>query len=86
MTYTITEACVGVKDGSCADVCPVECIHTLPGDDMDFIDPDECIDCGACVPERPVHAIDPDEGVRPHNEHFTLLNAQYFEKHADEFR
>lgn len=86
MTYVITEACVGVKDGSCADVCPVECIHTLPGDDMYFIDPDECIDCGVCVPECPVDAIFPEEEVPSQYERFTLLNAVYFEEHADEFR
>lgn len=86
MTYVITEPCIGVKDGSCADVCPVECIHTLPGDDQYFIDPDECIDCGVCVPECPVDAIFPEEEVPPKWERFTILNAEYFEEHEDEFR
>jgi ferredoxin len=28
-----------------------------------FIDPDTCIDCGACVPECPFEAIFPEEDV-----------------------
>ena len=50
MTYIITEPCIGVKDASCVDVCPVDCIHTTDEDPMYYIDPDECIDCGACEP------------------------------------
>jgi len=61
MTYVIAEPCVGVKDGSCADVCPVDCIHTTPDADMYFIDPEECTDCGACVPQCPVAAIYPED-------------------------
>ena len=57
MTYVITEPCIGTKDRSCVDVCPVDCIHE--GEDMLFIDPEECIDCGACEPECPVEAIFP---------------------------
>jgi ferredoxin len=86
MTYVITESCIGVKDGSCADVCPVECIHTMPGDHMYFIDPDECIDCGVCVPECPVDAIYPEEEVPEKYERFTIMNAEYFEVNADRFR
>ncbi len=61
MTYIITEACIGVKDRACVDVCPVDCIYE--GDDQLFIHPDECIDCGACEPECPVTAIFPEEEV-----------------------
>jgi ferredoxin len=86
MTYVITEACIGVKDGSCADVCPVECIHTRPEDDMYFIDPDECIDCGVCVPECPVDAIFPEEEVPDKYERFTILNAEYFDGPGEQFR
>ena len=57
MTYVITEPCINTKDASCVDVCPVDCIHTSDGDDQYFIDPDECIDCGACEPVCPVEAI-----------------------------
>lgn len=86
MTYVITEPCVGVKDASCVDVCPVECIHALPEDDMYYIDPDECIDCGVCVPECPVDAIFPEEEVPEKWLPFTAKNADYFEIHADQFR
>jgi NAD-dependent dihydropyrimidine dehydrogenase PreA subunit len=55
MPYVITEACIGTKDKSCVDVCPVDCIYE--GDKMLYIHPDECIDCGACVPACPVAAI-----------------------------
>ena len=55
MTYLITSRCVGVKDGTCREVCPVDCIHDA-GEQF-VIDPDECIDCGACVSACPVGAI-----------------------------
>ncbi|HTD48694.1 MAG TPA: ferredoxin, partial [bacterium] len=49
MTYTITEPCINVKDRSCVDVCPVDCIHPKADEDkgevMLYIHPDECIDC-----------------------------------------
>jgi ferredoxin len=59
MTYVITQPCIDVKDKSCVDVCPVSCIY-IESDDLDrklYINPDECIDCGACEPECPVNAI-----------------------------
>ena len=58
MTYVIAEPCIDVKD-ACVDVCPVDCIYE--GDDQFYINPDECIDCGACEPECPVEAIFPDD-------------------------
>lgn len=58
MTYVITEPCIDVMDKSCVDVCPVDCIHFEEGvDRMLFINPQECIDCGACEPACPVKAI-----------------------------
>ena len=63
MAYVIAEPCIGVKDTACVDACPVDCIHPKK-DESDFegapqlyIDPQECIDCGACVPVCPVSAI-----------------------------
>ncbi len=61
MPYVVTEPCIGVKDKSCMDVCPVNCIYEGP--DMVFIHPDECIDCGLCEPECPVSAIFVDTDV-----------------------
>ena len=56
MAYVITEPCIGTKDTACVDVCPVDCIHPRK-DEADFesfnmlyIDPEVCIDCGACEP------------------------------------
>ncbi|MGH2469873.1 MAG: indolepyruvate ferredoxin oxidoreductase subunit alpha [Chloroflexota bacterium] len=57
MAFVITEPCIGVKDAGCLTVCPVDCIVTTDADEMYYIDPDRCIDCGACAPECPVNAI-----------------------------
>lgn len=78
MTYVIAEPCVGVKAGSCADVCPVDCKHTSPDADMFFIDPAECIDCGVCVPECPVDAIYPDNELPVDWARFTWINSAPF--------
>gem|GEM_PF-435968 len=59
--YVVAEPCIGVKDKSCMSVCPVDCIYE--GDDMVYIHPDECIDCGLCEPECPVTAIFVDTDV-----------------------
>ena len=61
MPHVICEPCIGVKDQSCVEVCPVECIYD--GGDQFYIHPEECIDCGACVPACPVNAIYPEEDV-----------------------
>ena len=61
MPHVTTEPCIGVKDKSCMAVCPVECIYE--GDDMVYIHPDECIDCGLWEPECPVNAIFVDSDV-----------------------
>src|SRR5690625_7195001 len=55
MTYVIALPCVDVKDRSCVDECPVDCIYE--GNRMLYIQPDECVDCGACEPVCPVEAI-----------------------------
>lgn len=64
MTHIITSLCL--RDSGCVDVCPVECI--IPGKPQEewpwfYIDPDTCIDCGACVPECPFAAIFPEDEV-----------------------
>jgi len=58
MPRVITSLCL--RDTSCVEVCPVDCIH--PGKPQDqypsfYINPDECIDCGACEAECPHSAI-----------------------------
>jgi ferredoxin len=78
MTYVIAEPCVGVKDASCVAVCPVDCIHSTDEDEMYYIDPDECIDCGACEPECPVNAIFTAEDVPEQWKHYIEINANWF--------
>jgi ferredoxin len=61
VTYLVTENCIKCKHTDCVDVCPVDCFHESPN--FLAIDPDECIDCGVCVPECPVDAIVPGNDV-----------------------
>ena len=55
MTYLVNDNCVICKHMTCVEVCPVDCFYE--GKNMLVINPDECIDCGVCVPECPVDAI-----------------------------
>jgi len=82
VTYTICEPCIGTKDTACVDVCPVDCIHEAEdGSSIQlFIDPDVCIDCGACVPACPVEAILPEDEVPEKWQSYTPLNADFFKK------
>ncbi len=80
MTHIIVEACKGVKDAACVEVCPVDCIHTTDNDDMYYIDPEECIDCGACVPVCPVEAIYPDDEIPEGQEKYLEINTNFFKK------
>lgn len=71
MSYIIGSKCVSVCDAACVKVCPVDCIdgpidiNNLNQEDKTgkqlYINPDVCIDCGACLPECPVDAIHPTE-------------------------
>ena len=61
MAMVVTEPCFGCKYTDCAVVCPVECFRE--GTSILFIDPEVCIDCGACVPECPTEAIYHEDDV-----------------------
>jgi NAD-dependent dihydropyrimidine dehydrogenase PreA subunit len=74
--YVITQPCIDTKDRGCVDVCPVDCIYE--GEKQLFIQPDECIDCGACEPECPVTAIFPEEDVPDQWKEFIGLNRDVF--------
>jgi len=84
MAYVIAEPCIGTKDTACVDACPVDCIHPKKdeaghGDsDQLFIDPVECIDCGACVPVCPVSAIFAQDDLPEKWAHFAEKNAKHF--------
>ena len=83
MTYVITAACIDVKDKSCIEVCPVDCIYTEPDDRMCYVHPDECIDCAACESACPVGAIFADTHVPKEVEAFTAVNLLYFSDRAE---
>ena len=66
MAYVITSKCVSEVYAACQQVCPADCMHFVPampagypsaGQPFMVVDPNECIDCGACLPECPIGAI-----------------------------
>jgi ferredoxin len=73
LTYIVNDSCIRCKIMDCVEVCPVDCFYE--GENMLVIHPDECIDCGVCVPECPVDAIKPD--TDPGLEKWLSLNAEY---------
>ena len=84
MAYVIAEPCIGTKDNSCVEVCPVDCIHPTPDEpgydaaEMLYIDPEECIDCDACVEACPVDACFAEDQLPDEWQKFTQINADYF--------
>ena len=90
MAYVITEPCIGTKDAACVDVCPVDCIHPRKDEPefeamtMLYIHPEECIDCGACVPACPVAAIYESHDATPsHQKDLIEANTIYRNGDAD---
>ena len=90
MTFIITDSCIDTKDTSCVDVCPVDCIHPRKDEPefaqatMLYIHPDECIDCGACVPACPVAAIyDSPDSTPASQKDLIEANAIYRNDDAD---
>ncbi|PKL30891.1 MAG: ferredoxin [Spirochaetae bacterium HGW-Spirochaetae-10] len=91
MPFIITKACEGVCDTACVDVCPVDCIHptkeewpskgydpaNLAGKQI-YINPEECIDCGACEPACPVQAIFPEDEVPSDMVSYIEKNKAYY--------
>ena len=61
MPHIVADPCVKCKYTDCVTVCPVDCFHE--GENMLVINPEECIDCGACIPECPAEAIFLDEDL-----------------------
>lgn len=91
MTHVITTLCVDTKDQSCVEVCPVDCIHpSSDGDGQEaydsapqlYINPEECIDCGACVPECPVSAIFTEDELPEEYQEDLEKNAAFYQKRA----
>ena len=84
MPHVIAEPCIGTKDTACVAVCPVDCIHPRKDEaefaqtTMLYIHPEECIDCGACVPACPVAAIYESVDATPsHQKDLIEANAVY---------
>jgi NAD-dependent dihydropyrimidine dehydrogenase PreA subunit len=76
MPYVIASACIDVTDRSCIEECPVDCIYE--GARKLYINPGECIDCGACEPACPVEAISQDRRVPEGQQDFVADNALFF--------
>ena len=74
MTFVVAEPCVRCKYTDCVDVCPVDCFYE--GENFLVIHPDECIRCGACEPECPVHAIFIDDELPEKWAEYKELNAR----------
>ena len=84
MAYVIVDTCT--KDNLCVDACPVDCIHPKQ-DEADyeaaaqlFVDPEACIDCGACVPVCPSNSIYILEELPADKADFAGKNAAYYGK------
>jgi len=78
MAFVIGEPCVDVKDKTCIEECPVDCIYE--GERMLYIHPDECIDCAACEPVCPMDAIKPAQKVTDDWQPFQQAARQVFEE------
>ena len=74
MTTLVTDNCQKCRFTDCVTVCPVACFH---GDEeMLYIDPEVCIDCSACVPVCPVHAIFEEKDLPDDMRHWIAVNAE----------
>ena len=84
MAYVIAEPCIGTKDNSCVEVCPVDCIHPTPDEpdydavEMLYIDPEECIDCDACVEACPVDACFAEDQLPEEWASYAEKNSAYY--------
>ncbi|MQW77626.1 ferredoxin [Nocardioides sp. dk4132] len=76
MTYVIAQPCVDLRDRACVDECPVDCIYEGPR--MAYIQPEECVDCGACEPVCPVEAIFFQDDLPERWADYTAINASFF--------
>ena len=73
MPHVVCEPCYNCKYTDCVVVCPSEAFRE--DEKMVYIDPDECVDCGACVPECPVNAIFPEDEVPEEWQKYIEINA-----------
>ena len=78
MTHLVTENCIRCKHTDCVEVCPVNCFYEGPN--FLAINPNECIDCGVCIPECPVDAIVQDDNVDTDIALWTEINLRLSKK------
>jgi ferredoxin len=81
MTYVITPICE--RAGLCADICPTDSIHYVEGSSdwpIYYINPETCIDCGACAAECPNEAIFMDEDVPAVYADYVGINEAFYTK------
>ncbi len=80
MAHVVTASCIGAKhkELSCTEVCPMDCIHGTAADEILCIDPEQCIDCGACIPACPRGAIFAEADVPEKSKQYIRINADYF--------
>ncbi len=78
MAYIVAEPCINCKYTDCVDVCPVDCFHE--GVNFLAINPEDCIDCGACEPECPTEAIFEEDELPEKWQQYVELNAKYAEE------
>ena len=84
MTWVVTSLCRDCVDQSCVEVCPVDCIYEYTGNDGEtfpkqlYIEPEECIDCGACEPVCPVEAIFEEAATPDKWKEYIKIDADYF--------
>ena len=87
MAYTITDTCT--KDELCVEACPTDCIHPKKDEEAFaaatqlYVDPNGCIDCGACVPVCPVSAIFAIDDLPAKWNHFAQINGEHYRKVSD---
>ena len=88
MAYVIAEPCVGVKDTACVDVCPADCIHPRKDEEgfvsapQIYVEAENCICCGACVPACPVSAIFWAEELPEKWKTYESVNREWFAARA----
>lgn len=74
MAMVVTDPCKGCVNAYCKEVCPIDTFHIGP--DRMVIDPDECIDCEACIAECPEEAIFYEDDVPQQWKHYVELNRE----------
>jgi ferredoxin len=74
MTHVVTDSCRHCRYTDCVATCPVACFHA--NDVRVYIDPLVCIDCSACIPACPVHAIVEEIDLPSDQQHWVEINAR----------